>query len=178
MLSHALWIVAPEKKGEKFHWSRINSEYLNLVTIQSILISHHRVKGKLLFMYFFLSTYQSASRKWHGVWWHTCNTYCDKNNIYVAVYANIFNIVVVCYKEEYNSIFYTECACKRGEENNNLKEMLHLYFKYQSLNKCCKFQYPTSVMSYHDKHVSMLQFHCQHLLIWYMFCTSGLFYVL
>ena len=40
------------------------------------------------------------------------------------------------------------------------------------------FQYPKSVMSYQDKHVSMLQFHCQHLLIWYMFYTNGLSCVL
>jgi len=54
--------------------------------------------------------------------------------MYVAVCAKIFNIVVVFAKEEYNFIFYTECACKISDESNNLKQMLHLYFKCQSLN--------------------------------------------
>ena len=48
--------------------------------------------------------------------------------MYVAVCAKIFNTVVVCAKEEYNSIFYTECACKRSEESNNFKTNVTFIF--------------------------------------------------
>jgi len=59
--------------------------------------------------------------------------------------------------------FTLNVLAKEVRKATILKQMLHLYFKYLSLNKCCMFQYPTSVMSYQDKHVLMLQFQCQHL---------------